>query len=153
MAMVFASTLRSLQILGTSKQQVLRGSGQETFAQDLQAIASAKAEEFEQCLCFDGKHRAQSLFEVFQSSKTKLEHPKIHTALKHLLMQTAVVPLTEGNKMKMRHQSFSVTLYFGALKLFLTTNFADTYCPIVMKLFEEKSQIGESSVDMSVESQ
>ena len=48
---------------------------------------------------------------------------------------SSIVPLTDGNKTKMRHQSCAVTLHYGALKLFLTYNFADTYSPITLLLY------------------
>ena len=37
--------------------------------------------------------------------------------------------------MKMRQMSFSVTLLFGSLKAFVTTNFADTYTPVTVLLY------------------
>ena len=69
-------------------------------------------------------------------------------------MQTAVVPLTEGNKMKMRHQGFSVTLHFGAMKLFMTTNFADTYSPLTFLLYnngELSSEFAGAGVESASE--
>ena len=56
-------------------------------------------------------------------------------------MQTATVPLTEGNKMKLRHQGFALSIYFAPLKLFLTTNFADTYSPITLMLYNDSSSM------------
>ena len=38
--------------------------------------------------------------------------------------------------MKMRQMSFSVTLLFGSLKAFITTNFADTYSPLTVMLYD-----------------
>ncbi len=42
--------------------------------------------------------------------------------------------------MQLRHESLSQTLCFGALKLFMTTNFADTYNPLIMKLYAEHDE-------------
>mgnify|MGYP002809838133 CR=1 FL=1 len=137
--MQFASTLRSLQLLQTSKLSFLRGNNAETFQADLKAIADATAEDFVRALSFENHGGAKSILEVFLKPGMKKANPKVHTALKHLFMQSAVVLLTEGNKMKMRHMSFSASLHFGALKLFMTTNFADTYSPLVMKLYVSSS--------------
>ena len=147
MVMVFASTLRSLLMLRTSKLGILTGKTSETFAQDLQAIVDAKPEDFERALSFDKHGGAKTLVEVFTSKDFKQTNPKVHAALKHLLLQTAVVPLTEGNKMKMRHMSFSQTLRFGALKLFMTCNFADSYSPLVLKLYSASDRCGGGDGD------
>ena len=61
-------------------------------------------------------------------------------ALKHLLTSTAVVPLTEGNKMKLRHFGHALDVTFGPLKLFMTCNFADTYMPLTLVLFDPRNQ-------------
>ena len=61
-------------------------------------------------------------------------------ALKHLLTSTAVVPLTEGNKMKLRHFGHAMDVTFGPLKLFMTCNFADTYMPLTLVLFDPRNQ-------------
>ena len=85
---------------------------------------------------------------------TEEKHPKVYAALKHLLLQTATVPLTEGNKMNLRHQSYSQTLRFGSLKLFLTVNFADAYSPLVLKLYhgdacgEAEELVGEAKINL-----
>ena len=78
---------------------------------------------------------AQTLLQVFQEPKLQEQNKAVYTALKHTLLQTSTVPMTEGNKMKMRQTSFSVSLHFGALKVFLTTNSADTYSPITLLLY------------------
>ena len=61
-------------------------------------------------------------------------------ALKHLLTTTAVVPLTEGNKMKLRRFGHALDMTFGPLKLFMTCNFADTYMPLTMVLFDPENK-------------
>ena len=134
-AMVFASTLRMLLMLEVSRLSLLKGELATSFYRDLKIIAESKAADFEHALAYEQHQGAQSLIQVFQSPKVSEHHKAAHTALKHVLMQTATVPLTEGNKVKVRHQSHSLTLHFGALKLFLTCNFADTYSPITMMLY------------------
>ena len=149
-SLVFGSTLRSLQLLQSSKLTFYRGNNAESFSADLKAIAEATPEDFERSLAFETHGGAKSLLEVFVAPETKKRNPKLHIALKHLFMQTAVVPLTEGNKIKMRHMSFASSLYFGALKLFMTTNFADTYSPLVLKLYGagDERYIGEIKIDL-----
>ncbi len=137
MSLLFGSTLRSLRMLRASKLSILRTQNAwETFKQDFQAIAECTAEEFQRAFKYETHGGAKTPVEVFSAPGAKEKHPKVHTALKHVLCQTGTVPPTEGYTMNVRHQSFSQTLCFGALKLFLTTNFADTYCPLVLKLYD-----------------
>ena len=139
MVMVFASTLRSLRLLRQTKLNFFSGGNAEKFHQDLRAIAEATAEDFEQVLQLDSSIGTGSLLQAFQNPAVKQKHKVVHTALKHLLMQTATVPLTEGNKMQMRHLSFALSQHFGPLKLFMTNNFADTYSPLTLALYDSGS--------------
>ena len=139
MIMVFASTLRSLRLLRQTKLSFFSGCNAERFHQDLRVIAEATAEDFEQVLKIDGSIGSGSLLQTFQNPAVKEQHKAVHTALKHLLMQTATVPLTEGNKMQMRHLSFALSQHFGCLKLFMTNNFADTYSPLTLALYDAGS--------------
>ena len=102
----------------------------------MKAIAEASVEDFERVLSFEHHKGAQTLLQVFNSPKLAATNKSVYTALKHTLLQTSTVPITEGNKMKMRHMSFSVTLLFGSLKAFVTTNFADTYTPLTVLLYD-----------------
>ena len=136
MVMVFASTLRSLHMLRASRCSIFQGTKADTFHQDMKAIAESTVEDFERALSFDQHKGAQTLIEAFQSPKLAETNKAVYTALKHTLLQTSTVPLTEGNKMKMRQMSFSVTLLFGSLKAFVTTNFADTYSPLTVLLYD-----------------
>ena len=134
--MLFASTLRSLNLLRAAKLSFLDGEKSKAFRVDLKAIAESKAEDFEKVLEYNRGRNAHSLLSALQSPQVRELNQPVYTALKSLLMQTATVPLTEGNKMKIRQQSFAMSYYFGPLKLFMTTNFADTYSPIIMQLYE-----------------
>jgi hypothetical protein len=107
--MMFASTLRSLNLLRSAKLTFLEGDKAKAFRADLKAIAEAKAEDFEKVLAHDKSKGAHSLLSLLQSPQVRQLNKPVYTALKHLVMQTATVPLTEGNKMKMRQQSFSPT--------------------------------------------
>ena len=140
--MLFASTLRSLKLLRAAKLSFLDGEKSKAFRVDLKAIAESKAEDFEKVLEYNRSRNACSLLSALQSPQVRELNQPVHTALKSLLMQTATVPLTEGNKMKIRQQSFAMSYYFGSLKLFMTTNFADTYSPIIMQLYEMSATDG-----------
>ena len=140
--MLFASTLRSLKLLRAAKLSFLDGDKSKAFRADLKAIAESKAEDFEKVLEHNRGMNAHSLLGALQSPQVRKLNQPVHTALKSLLMQTATVPLTEGNKMKIRQQSFAMSYYFGSLKLFMTTNFADTYSPIIMQLYETSAADG-----------
>ena len=62
-----------------------------------------------------------------------LRDPKV--ILREHKVSFFLIQVQNHYKMKMRHQGFSLSLHFGANKLFMTSNFADTYSPIVLKLF------------------
>ena len=96
-------------------------------------------QEDDSLLQLDSNIGASSLLQAFQNPAVKEKHQAVHAALKHLLMQTATVPLTEGNKMQMRHLSFALSQHFGSLKLFMTNNFADTYGPLTLVLYDAGS--------------
>jgi hypothetical protein len=70
-ALVFGSTLRSLQLLQTSKLSFYRDDKAQSFHADLKAIAEATPEEFERSLAFDSHGGARSLLEVFVAPETK----------------------------------------------------------------------------------
>ena len=97
--------------------------GETTFKKDLGIIAKASAADFERAravLPAEG-----SVIAAFTSPAVR-ENNTVHTALKHLLMSTATVPLTEGHKMATRHFGFALSNHFGPLKLFDTANSAAT---------------------------
>ena len=132
-AMVFASVLRSLQLLQSTKMAFGGRKCETTFKKDLSIIAKATAADFE---------RAQvmlppevSIIGAFTTPIVR-ENSAVHTALKHLLMSTSTVPLTEGHKMATRQFGFALSNHFGPLKLFYTANFADTYSPLTVLLYD-----------------
>ena len=122
---MFADTLRRKRLLVATKMTFL---SQDAFKLDLQAIAKAKAEDFVDL------QRYATLGQAYASCGQQ-DRPAMK-ALKHLLTSTAVVPLTEGNKMKLRHFGHAMDMTFGPLKLFLTCNFADTYMPLTMLIYD-----------------
>ena len=97
MTLLFGSTLRSLRMLRASKLSFLRTKGaEETFKAELHAIMEATVEDFERAFAYQRHGGAKTLIEVFAAPGTKEKHPKVYAALKHLLLQTATVPLSEG---------------------------------------------------------
>eukprot|EP00438_Fugacium_kawagutii_P027502 Skav205611 [mRNA] locus=scaffold460:238052:239227:+ [translate_table: standard] len=126
---MFADTLRRQKLLMATKMNFLT---QESFKLDLQAIAKAKPQDFLEL------QKYNTLGQAYASSSAR--EGTAMKALKHLLTSTAVVPLTEGNKMKLRHFGHAMDVSFGPLKLFLTCNFADTYMPLTMVIFDPANQ-------------
>ena len=113
-AMVFASVLRSLQLLQTTKLAFGGGKKETTFKKDLNIIAKATAADFEQARAV--VPNASSLTSVFTAPAVRENNKAVQTALKHLLLATANVPLTEGYKQATRHFGFALTNHFGPLK-------------------------------------
>ena len=65
--MLFASTLRSLKLLRAAKLSFLDGDRAKSFRADLQALAAAKAEDFEEILEHDKSKNSHSLLSLLQS--------------------------------------------------------------------------------------
>ena len=51
----------------------------------------------------------------------------VQKTLQHVLMHTANAPMTEGNKVVIRHMGQAMNERFGPFSAFFTTSFADTY--------------------------
>eukprot|EP00438_Fugacium_kawagutii_P025227 Skav230240 [mRNA] locus=scaffold1818:78429:87690:+ [translate_table: standard] len=126
---MFADTLRRQKLLMATKMNFLN---HDSFKLDLQAIAKAKPEDFLHL------QKYNTLGQAYASTAEK--EGTAMKALKHLLTSTAVVPLTEGNKMKLRHFGHAMDVTFGPLKLFMTCNFADTYMPLTLVVFDPENQ-------------
>ena len=132
-AMVFASALRSLRVLQSTRMAFGGKMGKSQFKKDLNTIAKASAVDFERAravLPAEG-----SVVSAFTSPAVR-ENTAVHTALKHLLISTATVPLTEGHKMATRHFGFALSNHSGSLKVFYTANVADTCSPITVMLYD-----------------
>ena len=76
---------------------------------------------------------------------------ELRTALRQVLISTKDVPLTDGYKRNLRHESHNLNVTEGALVVFATFNFADTYSPLLFRLVREgpaqsEEQIGEEIV-------
>ena len=62
---------------------------------------------------------------------------ELKTALKQVLISTKDVPLTDGYKRSLRHEGHNLNVTEGALVVFATFNFADTYSPVLFRLVQE----------------
>ena len=59
---------------------------------------------------------------------------ELKTALKQVLISTKDVPLTDGYKRSLRHEGHNLNVTEGALVVFATFNFADTYSSLLFQL-------------------
>ena len=76
---------------------------------------------------------------------------ELRTALRQVLISTKDVPLTDGRKRNLRHESHNLNVTEGALVVFATFNFVDTYSPLLFRLVREgpdgsAEQIGDNIV-------
>ena len=84
--MLFASTVRSLNLLRAAKLSFLDGDTAKSFRADLQAIAQAKAEDFGKVLGHDKSKNSHSLLSSLQSPQVRQMNKPVYLALKNLLM-------------------------------------------------------------------
>ena len=144
-AAVFANTLQGIEIL-QSTRGFFRGSTADKWKHDLQKIANSKAQDFQQ---FEVKLQSASDQSIIGMMRQAKELPGVHAVLKHLLMHTANVPLTERINMTIRHHGFGLNLHDGPLTLFLTVNWADTYSPLTLLLLNAAGDpLGTRSVNL-----
>ena len=67
-------------------------------------------------------------------------HTPVFKALKHIQMITANVPLTDGHKSTLRQSGHAMNLNRGPMHGFYTTNFADTWSPILAVLADDPGE-------------
>ena len=103
--MVFASVTRSLRLLQSAKMAFGGRKCESTFKKDLGIVANATAADFERARAV--LPAQGSVIAAFTSPQVR-ENSAVHTALKHLLMSTGTVPLTEGHKMATRYFGFAL---------------------------------------------
>ena len=105
------------------------------FQKDVKLIANST---FEQCMSAiqasagqPGDVRNSNLEALTGDAKIAVE---LRTALRQVLISTKDVPLTDGYKRNLRHESHNLNVTEGALVVFATFNFADTYSPLLFQL-------------------
>ena len=93
----------------------------ESFEKDITAIASVASKHFNDF--------ANGVLE----ERSKLPAP-VQTALRNLMFSTAITPLTDGHKQRLRHTGHNQNIIWGPLQTFSTHNFADSYSALLKML-------------------
>ena len=105
------------------------------FQKDVKLIANATSEQCVAALSDSvgqpGDVRNANMESLSNNEKVALE---LRTALRQVLISTKDVPLTDGYKRNLRHESHNLNVTEGALVVFATFNFADTYSPLLFQL-------------------
>ena len=127
----FGDTLRRL-LLFRGTRMALKRKG---FQKDVKLIANSTSE---QCIAAlkssagqPGEVRNANMEALSNNEKIALE---LRTALRQVLISTKDVPLTDGYKRNLRHESHNLNIAEGALVVFATFNFADNYAPLLFQL-------------------
>jgi len=76
----------------------------------------------------------QNIEALANNAKTVQE---LRTALRQVLISTKDVPLTDGYKRNLRHESHNLNVTEGPLVVFATFNFADNYAPLLFRLVRD----------------
>ena len=125
---IFGDTLRRL-LLFRGTRMALKRKG---FQKDVKLIANSTSE---QCIAAlkssagqPGEVRNANMEALSNNEKIALE---LRTALRQVLISTKDVPLTDGYKRNLRHESHNLNIAEGALAVFATFNFADNYAPLL----------------------
>ena len=128
---VFGDTVRRL-LLFKGTRMALKRKG---FQKDVKLIANATSEQCVAALLDSagqpGDVRNANMEALSNNQKIALE---LRTALRQVLIATKDVPLTDGYKKRLRHESHNLNVAEGALVVFATFNFADTYSPLLFQL-------------------
>ena len=105
------------------------------FQKDVKLIANSTAE---QCISVMQASAGQP-GDVSNANMEALSHNdnialELTKALRQVLISTKDVPFTDGYKRNLRHESHNLNVTEGALVVFATFNFADTYSPLLFQL-------------------
>ena len=105
------------------------------FQRDVKLIANSTSEQCVAALqASDGQPddvRNSNMEALASNEKIALE---LRTALRQVLISTKDVPLTDGYKRNLRHESHNLNVTEGALVVLATFNVADTYSPLMFRL-------------------
>lgn len=137
MVALFADILRRLKTL----QMVRAAFDREGFAQDINVISKATSEMFLQATVGVTQDAGAGATAAPSSSSSGVSPPAqapapVQAAMRHLTFSTATVPMTDGQKMRLRHFGHALNLNFGPLTTFSTHNYADYYSPLVNHLVD-----------------
>ena len=137
MVAFFADILRRLKTL----QMVRAAFDRDGFAQDINVISKATSEMFLQATVGVAQDAGAGATAAPSSSSSGVSPPAqapapVQAAMRHLTFSTATVPMTDGQKMRLRHFGHGLNLSFGPLTTFSTHNYADYYSPLVNHLVD-----------------
>ena len=100
----------------------------DTFRQDMQGIAKTTDKDVEDFQMNMQKAALQNTSITGLISQARAQGATgVQKLLQHVIMHTANAPMTEGNKIVIRHMGQAMNERFGPFSAFFTTNFADTY--------------------------
>ena len=132
-AAVFVDALRKLEVLQSTKGFYEKHG--DKFKEDIRTIASLTdkdLERFQATLQQRGLQHSSMTALVAAAGQEGIV--SVQKTLQHMLMCTASAPMTEGNKMTIRHMGQAMNARFGPFSAFYTCNFADTYHPLTVAL-------------------
>ena len=98
------------------------------YEQEWAQIAAATSKDFVDCALAHQRPRHNS---DIMNSPT---NPRVQKALNNLLFSTAMVPLSDGYKMRLKHTASAMNQCFSPLTAFSTHNYADNYSPEIVAL-------------------
>ena len=135
-SIIFGDTLRRL-LLFKGTRLALKRKG---FQKDVKLIANATSEQCMTALQASagkpGDVANANMEALANNDKIALE---LRTALRQVMISTKDVPFTDGYKRNLRHESHNLNVAEGALVVFATFNFADTYSPLLFQLVRGSS--------------
>ena len=131
---VFGDTLKRLLVFKGTRMALKR----KGFQKDVKLIANSTSEQCMSALQDSAgrpgdvsKHNIEAL-----ANNAKIAQ-ELRTALRQVLISTKDVPLTDGYKRNLRHESHNLNVTEGPLVVFATFNFADNYAPLLFRLVRD----------------
>ena len=125
-AALATDTVRKLSVLQSTRAFWEKHS--HNFKQDMRVLAKTTDKDFEdfQMNLQKAALRNMSITELIGQARAQ-GATAVQTTLQHVLMHTANAPMTEGNKVVIRHLGQAMDERFGPFSSFFTSNFASTY--------------------------
>ena len=125
-AALATDTVRKLAVLQSTKAFWQKHGHK--FKEDMRVLAKATNKDFEDFQLNIQKAAMQNTSITGLISEAKAQGATaVQKTLQHVLMHTASAPMTEGNKIVIRHMGQAANERLGPFSAFFTTNFADTY--------------------------
>jgi len=125
-AALATDAVRKLSVLQSTKAFWEKHS--HNFKQDMQVLANTTEKDFQDFQLNMQKAALKNTSITGLISEARAQGATaVQKTLQHVLMHTANAPMTEGNKIVIRHMGQAMNERFGPFSAFFTTNFADTY--------------------------